>query len=135
MVVHGQMPDVDGDGAHQGGLDELSTCGPSQVTTVRDGGVTTTDQDPTDLGLSLGHPSAFLADGPEQSAKIITDILAGKDGPAREIVALNAAAALVVGGVAESLEAGLSMAFEAIDSGKAKAALAALIELTNQDKT
>ncbi|MEM9111757.1 MAG: anthranilate phosphoribosyltransferase [Planctomycetota bacterium] len=135
MVVHGQMPDVDGAGAHQGGLDELSTCGPTRVSTVRDGAVATTEQDPTDLGLSLGHPTALLADGPEQSAQIITDTLAGKDGPPREIVALNAAAALVVGGVADSLEDGLSMAFDAIDDGKAKAALDALIELTNADKS
>ncbi|MEM9346425.1 MAG: anthranilate phosphoribosyltransferase [Planctomycetota bacterium] len=135
MVVHGQMPDVDGAGAHQGGLDELSTCGPTRVSTVRDGGVVTTEQDPTDLGLSLGHPTALLADGPEQSAQIIADILAGKDDPPREIVALNAAAALVVGGVADSLEDGLSMAFDAIDDGKAKAALDALIELTNADKS
>ncbi|MEM6504442.1 MAG: anthranilate phosphoribosyltransferase [Planctomycetota bacterium] len=135
MVVHGQMPDVDGAGAHQGGLDELSTCGPTRVSTVRDGAVATTEQDPTDLGLSLGHPTALLADGPEQSAQIITDTLAGKDGPPREIVALNAAAALVVGGVADSLEDGLSMAFDAIDDGKAKAALDAMIELTNADKS
>jgi anthranilate phosphoribosyltransferase len=135
MVVYGQMPDIDGDGAHQGGLDELSTCGPNQVTTVRDGQVVTTELDPTDLNLSLGHPSAFLADGPEASAKIITDILAGKDDPPREIVALNAAAALMVGGVAESLEEGLGLAFDAIDTGKAKAALDALIELTQADKS
>ncbi|MEM6257120.1 MAG: anthranilate phosphoribosyltransferase [Planctomycetota bacterium] len=135
MVVHGQMPDVDGAGAHQGGLDELSTCGPTRVSTVRDGAVATTEQDPTDLGLSLGHPTALLADGPDQSAQIITDTLAGKDGPPREIVALNAAAALVVGGVADSLEDGLSMAFDAIDDGKAKAALDAMIELTNADKS
>ena len=131
MVVHGQMPDVDGAGAHRGGVDELSTCGPTRVSTVRDGKVTTTEEDPTELGLSLGHPSALLADGPEQSAKIISDVLAGKDGAPREIVALNAGAALVVGGVAESLAEGLTLAFDAIDNGKAKAALDALIELTN----
>lgn len=135
MVVHGQMPDVDGAGAHQGGLDELSTCGTSRISTVRDGKVTTTELDPTDLGLSLGHPSALLADGPESSASIISDILAGKEGPPRDIVALNASAALVVGGVAEKLEDGLAMAFEAIDSGKAKDALNALIDLTHQDKS
>jgi anthranilate phosphoribosyltransferase len=135
MVVHGQMPDVDGDGAHLGGIDELSTCGPNKLSIVRDGKVVTTNQDPTDLNLSLGHPQALRVDGPEASAKVITDILAGKDDPPREIVALNAAAALHVGGVAESLEGGLAMAFDAIDSGKARAALDALIELTNQDKT
>ncbi|MGB0766865.1 MAG: anthranilate phosphoribosyltransferase [Phycisphaeraceae bacterium] len=135
MVVHGQMPDADGDGAHQGGLDELSTCGLSRISTVKDGKVATTEEDPTDLGLSLGHPSALRVDGPEASAKIITDLLAGQPGAPREIVALNAGAALVVGGVAATLTEGLAMAFDAIDTGKAKAALDALVELTNQDHT
>lgn len=129
MVVHGVMPDADG--KHTIPMDELSTCGPSQYSTVRDGKVTTAELDPLDLGLSLGHPSALRVDGPEQSAKIIKDILAGKPGAPREIVALNAGAALVVGGVAGSIDEGLSMAFDAIDTGKAKAALDALIELTN----
>ncbi len=132
MVVYGQMPDVDGDGAHQGGLDEFSTCGPNRVATVRDGQVTTDEIDPTDLDLSLGHPLALRVDGPEQSAQIITEVLTGKAGAPREIVALNAAAALTVGGVADSLAEGLTMAFDAIDTGKAKAALDALIELTSQ---
>ena len=128
MVVHGLMPDTDG--VHSDALDELSTCGPSRVSTVLDGKVTTTELDPTDLNLSLGHPSALHADSPEQSAQIITDILAGKNGAPREIVALNAAGALVVGGVAESIAQGLTMCFDAIDNGNAKAALDALIELT-----
>lgn len=128
MVVHGTMPDADG--KHTIPMDELSTCGPSQYSTVRDGKVITQTLDPLDLDLSLGHPSALRVEGPEQSAKIINDILEGKGGAPREIVALNAAAALLVGGVAESLSEGLTMAFDAIDSGKAKAALDALIELT-----
>lgn len=129
MVVQGVMPDADGQ--HTVAMDELSTCGPSQYSTVRDGAVTTSELDPLDLDLSLGHPSALRVDGPEQSAAIITDILAGTNGAPREIVALNAAAALVVGGVAQSIAEGLSMAFDAIDNGKAKAALDALVELTN----
>lgn len=133
MVVHGQIPDADG--TRFDALDELSTSGENRVSIVRDGAVTTTEMDPTDLGLSLGHPSALKVDSPETSAQVITNILAGKEGAPREIVALNAAAALTVGGVAESLEEGLGLAFDAIDSGKAKAALDALIELTNQDKS
>lgn len=131
MVVHGQIPDADGDAQHNDALDELSTCGVNRISTVRDGKVVTTEMDPTDLDLSLGHPSALRVEGPEASAKVISDILAGKPGAPREIVALNAAAALTVGGVAESIDAGLAMAFDAIDTGQAKAALDALIELTN----
>lgn len=128
MVVHGMMPDADGQ--HTVAMDELSTCGPNRISTVRDGRVTTTELDPTDLGLSLGHPSALRVENPEQSAKIVRQVLAGKEGAPREIAALNAAAALTVGGVAESISEGLTMAFDAIDSGKAKAALDTLIELT-----
>jgi len=133
MVVHGQIPDADGQ--HFDALDELSTSGLNIVSTVRDGEVTTKQLDPTDLNLSLGHPSALRVDSPQASAKVITNILEGKEGAPREIVALNAAAALVVGGIAKTLEDGLAMAFDAIDAGKAKAALDALIELTNQDKS
>lgn len=129
MVVHGQIPDANG--THNDALDELSTCGPSRVSTVRDGKVVTDELDATDLGLSLGHPSALRVDGPQQSAKVITEVLNGKEGAPREIVALNAAAALAVGGVAQDLAEGLTMSFDAIDNGKAKAALDALIELTN----
>ena len=129
LVVHGQIPDADGH--HSDALDELSTCGPSRISTLRDDQVHTTELDPTDLGLSLGHPSALRVDSPEQSAKLISEVLAGKEGAAREIVALNAAAAIHVGGVAQSLAEGLTMAFDAIDNGKARAALDALIELTN----
>lgn len=135
MVVHGQLPDADGDSQQFDALDELSTCGPNRISTVRDGQVTTTEMDPTDLDLSLGHPSALRVDSPDASAKVIADILAGKEGAPREIVAINAAAALTVGGVAESLAEGLTMAFDAIDTGKAKAALDALIELTQADKS
>ena len=136
MVVCGQVPDADGDSQQYDPLDELSTCGPNRISTVRDGKVTTVEMDPTtDLNLSLGHPSALRVDSPEASANVITNILAGKGGAPREIVALNAAAALTVGGVAASLEEGLGLAFDAIDTGKAKAALDALIDLTNQDKS
>lgn len=128
MVVHGQIPE--GDGSHSDALDELSTCGPSRITAVLGGEVKTTELDPTELGLSLGHPSALRVDGPEQSAKVILGVLTGKEGAAREIVALNAAAALVVAGVAGDLAEGLSMALAAIDDGKAKAALDKLVQLT-----
>ena len=131
MVVHGTIPDADG--MHTDSLDELSTCGPSRVTTLKDGQITTTEVDPTEIGLSLGHPSALKAEGPEQSAGIIRSILAGDNGAPREIASLNAAAALMVAGLADDLQDGLQMAFEAIDNGQAKAALDKLVELTQAD--
>ncbi|XAL98145.1 anthranilate phosphoribosyltransferase [Phycisphaeraceae bacterium D3-23] len=131
MVVHGSIPDADG--THADALDELSTCGPSRVTTLLGGRIITNELDPTELDLSLGHPSALRAEGPEQSAKIIADVLAGGGSAAREIVALNAAAALVVAGVADDLADGLQLAFAALDDGSAKQALDTLIQITNED--
>ena len=128
MVVHGEMPGDDGGPAKA--IDELSVCGPSRVTELRDGAVATRELDPTDLGLPFGLPSALTADGPDASAKIITDVLAGQHGPARDIVLLNAAAALVVGGVATDLSDGLRRAAEAVDQGAARQALDTLVKLT-----
>lgn len=128
LIVHGQIPD--GDGTHSDALDELSTCGPSKITKLLDGTITTAQLDPTELGLSLGHPSALRVDGPEQSAKVIRGVLEGKPGAAREIIALNAAAALVVAGVAGDLSEGLELAMAALDDGKALAALDNLVKIT-----
>ena len=131
MVVHGSIPDADG--KHADALDELSTCGPSRITTLLGGDIQTEELDPTELGLSLGHPSTLRADGPAQSAKIITEVLSGEGGAAAEIVALNAAAALVVAGVADDLADGLRMAFDALEDGSAKNALDTLVTITNEN--
>ncbi len=133
MVVHGQLPGNTGQ-AH-GALDELSTCGPSQISHVKGEQIKTYEVDPATLGLPLSHPEALHADGPEQSAGIIRDLLAGAHGPARDIVCLNAAAALVVSDIAEDLVDGLEQAAAAIDSGKAQQALDQLVAITRADPT
>jgi anthranilate phosphoribosyltransferase len=133
MVVHGQIPSNTGQ-AH-GTLDELSTCGPSQISHVKAGQIKTYEVDPTTLGLPLSHPEALHADGPDQSAGIIRKLLDGAHGPARDIVCLNAAAALVVADIAEDLVDGLERAAAAIDSGEAKQALDTLVALTQADPT
>ncbi|MFA9479380.1 anthranilate phosphoribosyltransferase [Phycisphaerales bacterium AB-hyl4] len=133
MVVHGQIPDDDG--KHVDGLDELSTCGPSQISEVRDGKVKTYEIDPDDLGLSYSHPKALKVDSPERSAAVIRELLEGEVGPPRDIVMLNAAAALVVAELAEDLPEGLELARESIDSGAAKQALDRLVEITTADPT
>ena len=130
MLVHGSIPDADG--RHADALDELSTCGPSRVTTLLGDEITTRELDPTELGLSLSLPSALRADGPEASAKIIRQVLAGEGGAAREIVALNAAAALVVAGVADDLEDGLQLAFQSLDDGSAQRSLESLCLISNE---
>jgi len=128
MVVHGQIPDPDG--VHIDGLDELSTCGPSRVSEARDETLRTYELRPEDLGLTYSHPSALRADSVEASAARVRSVLSGEPGPAREIVALNAAASLVIAGVAGDLSEGLERAFEAIDRGAAQRVVETLVRLT-----
>ncbi len=133
MVVHGLMPTGKGD--HLAGLDELSTCGPSHVTELHGEKLTSMQIEPGDLNLTLGHPSSLHADSPQHSARIIRSVLAGDHGPARDIVALNASAALVVADLAKDLLAGLSLAQEALDNGTAAKTLDTLARLTQEDST
>lgn len=131
MVVHGQIPDKDG--LHIDGLDELSTAGPTRVCHLRHGKIESYELDPTALGLPFSHPNALRAEGPEDSARIIRSVLAGETGPARDIVCLNAAAALVVAEVADDLTQALELAEQAIDSGAAAKTLTGLAARTNAD--
>ena len=71
---------------------------------------------------------------PGESANIIRGVLEGKSGPARDIVLLNAAAALVIGGVAKDLAAGIAMATDAVDSGAASKALHKLVTISQAEK-
>ena len=128
MVVCGQFPTK---ANAQGQLDEISTAGPTQISHLKDGVVTTTTLEITALNLPLATAADLQVDGPAASAKVIKDILAGSQGPSRDIVCANAAAALVVADVARDLAEGLLMAQKAIDDGLAQKALAALVEESN----
>jgi len=132
MVVYGQFTTA-GDPMCHGGLDELTTTGPSQITHLQKGVIKTYTVDPVDLDLPLALSSSLQVDGPAHSAKMIRSVLEGDAGPARDIVRLNAAAALVVADLATDLPAGLEMATDAIDSGAALAALDKLVEVTQAE--
>lgn len=116
------------------GLDEITTTGATHVAELRDGKVATFEVTPEDAGLARADPDDLKGSDAETNAKAITDMLAGAPGPYRDIVLLNAAAALVVAGKADDLEAGAGIAAEAIDSGKARAALERLIATTNKGR-
>ncbi len=113
------------------GLDELSTTGVNRISALRDGAVTTFDFDPAPLGLPRARLDDLLGGTPEENAAISRAILSGEDrGPRRDIVLLNAAAAL-------SLEtgdwpAGLAAAAAAIDNGAAQTTLHNWIAMTNR---
>lgn len=112
------------------GLDELSTLASTSVAEVKGGRVTRHVVDSRDFGLPRPNVADLIAESPAHSAQIIRRVLAGEKGPARDIIALNAAAALIVSGKAESLDAALRLALHAIDSGAAQAALDKLTAAT-----
>ncbi|HEX6349048.1 MAG TPA: anthranilate phosphoribosyltransferase [Candidatus Dormibacteraeota bacterium] len=107
----------------QDGMDELSTTGPSRVIEVSDGGRREYALDPVELGLARASAVEVRGGDAPRNAAIAADVLAGAPGPRRDIVLLNAAAALRVAGLAGDWRDGLALAAETIDSGKAAATL------------
>lgn len=114
---------------HGGGLDEMSTTGETSVAEYRDGQVRLFTVTPEAVGL----PRAALADltggSPSENAAALRALLDGEAGPYRDIVCLNAAAAFLVGEKVETLREGVELAGRVIDDGRAKAALAKLVEV------
>ncbi|MBI5090624.1 MAG: anthranilate phosphoribosyltransferase [Actinobacteria bacterium] len=104
---------------HGNGLDELTTTGSSTVLALEDDTVRTFTVDPVALGLAPAIPDELVGGEPSENAEAVRRVLAGEHGAHRNIVVLNAAAALVVADRAASLEEGLIMAGESIDSGAA----------------
>jgi anthranilate phosphoribosyltransferase len=120
MVVHGIE-----------GLDEMSLCGPSRVSELRDGRVWSYTLSPEEVGLKRCRLEDLRGGSPEECAAILRSILSGENGPKRDMVLLNAGAALYVSGVADSIAGGIGQAAESIDSGKARSKLELLIQMTN----
>jgi anthranilate phosphoribosyltransferase len=105
------------------GLDELSTTGPTRVVMLEDGRVTVRDIEPEDAGLERASLAALKGGTAADNARAIRELLAGAKGAFRDIVLLNAAAALVIAGEASNLRDGVARAGEAIDRGRASDAL------------
>jgi anthranilate phosphoribosyltransferase len=114
------------------GLDELSTTGPSDVAELRDGRVRTFQVSPEQAGLPRARRDDLKGGDATTNADALRALLDGVRGPYRDIVVLNAAAALIVAGRVDDLEAGAARATEAIDSGAAKDVLRGLIAITNE---
>ena len=117
FVVHGQD-----------GLDELSTTGPSRVAELRDGEIRSYTVQPEDFGLPRVTLTDLKGGSAADNAEIIRRILAGERGPKRDIVVLNAGAAIAAGGKATDIAAGIALALQSIDSGAARDRLARLVE-------
>jgi anthranilate phosphoribosyltransferase len=113
------------------GLDELSTTGPSFVAAIRDGDLRSFEVTPEDAGLPRASLDELRGGDPAHNAAALRALLDGEKSPYRDIVLLNAAAALIVAGTAEDLKSGVGKAAEAIDSGRARAALDTLVSVSN----
>jgi anthranilate phosphoribosyltransferase len=111
-----------------GGLDELSTLGHSKVSELRHGMVNTFWIHPGDVGLPTAVASDLAGGSAAENADIITGILAGAPGPRRDVVLLNAGAALLVAEAAPTLGEGIALAARTIDGGQARETLARLRE-------
>lgn len=121
LVVHGMH-----------GLDELSTLGETKVSELKDGAIRTYMIKPEDFGLERAVALDLKGGDPDKNAEILLSILSGEDkGPKRDIVVLNAAAAIYLSGMVQSLKEGVRIAEQSIDSNRAMETLNDLIEVSN----
>lgn len=122
LVVHGED-----------GLDELSLTAPSLVAELQDGAVHTYRFEPESVGLTRCRPEELAGGDAQHNARTVREVVTGKGSPAqRDIVLLNAAAALYAGGAADSIADALPKARAAVESGAAAAKLQALVEFTSR---
>jgi anthranilate phosphoribosyltransferase len=113
------------------GIDELTTTGPSSVAEWKDGKVTSFEVAPDEVGLPRATPADLKGGDPATNALALNALLDGHPGAYRDVVLYNSAAALLIAGKAADLRAGVQMAAEAIDTGKARATLEKLVTITN----
>jgi anthranilate phosphoribosyltransferase len=114
------------------GLDEITTTTTTAVAELVDGEVRTFSISPEDVGLPVAHPDDLKGGEPEENASAIRELLAGKRGPYRDIVLLNAAAALIVSEKTTNLREGVALAAAAIDDGRASTILDTIVAVTNR---
>ena len=120
MVVHSED-----------GLDELSIANETHVAELKDGHVSTYTIHPNDFDIQLGDLEKIKAENASESLALITDAFAGNKGPHRDIIALNAGAAIYVSGIEDSLDNGILKACELLSDGGAQAKLDAYILASN----
>jgi anthranilate phosphoribosyltransferase len=114
------------------GLDELTTTGGSRVFELRDGGVREYELDPRDLGLSRSQPADLLGGTPPENADLLRRVLDGESGPRRDVVLLNAAAAVLAAGRADDWPQAVTVARESLDSKRARQVLDRLVETSTR---
>jgi anthranilate phosphoribosyltransferase len=115
------------------GLDEISVCAPTRVSELKDGLIRTYDIFPEAFFGQQAKPEDLLGGHPEENAQITRNILNGEKGPRRNVVLINAAAALVAAGQAKDFKEGIRRAETAIDEGAATQKMEALIDYTRRN--
>jgi len=121
MVVHGN------------GMDEISTAGITKIAELKEGQITNKELNPEDLGITPAGIDELKVTDAKTSANILRDILSGKEsGPRKDIVILNASAAIIAGSLAADFEPAIKLADTSVSNGKALACLEKLIEVSNK---
>lgn len=116
----------------EGTFDEISICGPTRVSHLKDGTVSTFTMTPEEYGFKRAAPEAIKGGNARENAHIILEILDGEKGPKRDMVLLNAAAAFVAAGLDADFKEGIERAKDSIDSGQAREKLDSLVSFTQQ---
>ena len=116
---------------HGEGLDELTTAGKTTVAALENGKVETFEVVPEDFGLKQARIEDLSGGEPQHNASLMRDLFDGRGGPLRDIVLLNSGAALMIPGRAASVEIGIQLAAQSLDSGSARAVLEELVARTN----
>jgi anthranilate phosphoribosyltransferase len=124
LVVHG----IDG-------LDEITITGPTRIAEAREGSVRSYEVEPEEFGMQRGAIEDISGGDAEENAAIIQSVLNGEKSPRRDVVVLNAAAALVAAGRADHIAAGVPLAAKSIDSGEASVKLESLVRFTSTPST
>jgi len=119
---------------HSNGLDEISTAGVTSILELRDGQISKKELNPEDLGIRPVNIDELKVTDARTSTKVLRAILTGKEkGPRKDIVVLNAAAAIIAGNLADDFESAMSKADASVSTGKAMGCLEKLIEVSNRD--
>ena len=113
------------------GLDEISIGATTHIAELKDGEITSYTVQPEDFGMQRADLSAIRAEDAADSLRIIRSVLANEEGPAKDIVCLNAGAAIYAAGMADSLAEGVGLSRQVIASGEAASKLEQLVAVTN----
>ena len=118
---------------HSDGLDELSIAGVTKIAELKEGRITNKELNPRDLGIEPADIESLKVADARASAKVLRDILSGRQtGPGRDIVVLNASAAIIAGGLAGNFGSALKLAEASVSEGRALACLEKLVEVSNK---